>query len=601
MALLRSPTWWVLATAFAIAAFLAAMASFGIGITALAISPMLLVPGLGTALVMRWGRSPLLGFVVGDLAGQFVIEQRTWSLIIITVALHIVIIVAGAAWMQRSDVGLQSLAAILRFTRIAFALTLIASIAFMLFTVARGETPPGDSLVAMLGWVVLGMMGGYLVAGGLVMAWAVDRAPVADAFKDRWAIAGFLATSVFAVAAFGWGVAAAVPFALLGSLAVAARGGARWGTLAIAVVTAAGIQGAARGMAPFGGIGDAPQAVNTMFAITLFALAALMIAGFGASDEGVARPAPVVAVTFGIFMIVAGLASLATNELAVMHDTPFVNSGLLALGAAVGLAILRLARAPVRGTTRSGALLAAVAGAIYVANLAVFLQAVPLIGSAASTALSMTAPLAVVVLAIVFERAWPSRGVLVAVGLIVAGALFYAANMTWNTEGVVLAVASAWLFAASLIFMNRALPRSNVTDVALIGAIASAAVALPIGLAVEGAGAFRFTTSEVGALALGALGAQLVPQLARSWALAQIGPSPVGAIGVLAPVVTIALSIAVLSNPADSGEVIGLVLIVGGAVIAALAGTRGKNGVAGASPGVAEDHPGRPTAAVGQA
>ena len=44
----------------------------------------------------------------------------------------------------------------------------------------------------------------------------------------------------------------------------------------------------------------------------------------------------------------------------------------------------------------------------------------------------------------------------------------------WMVEGVVLAVLSAWIFAASLIFMNRALPRSNVTDVALIGAFAFA-------------------------------------------------------------------------------------------------------------------------------
>jgi drug/metabolite transporter (DMT)-like permease len=178
-----------------------------------------------------------------------------------------------------------------------------------------------------------------------------------------------------------------------------------------------------------------------------------------------------------------------------------------------------------------------------------------------------------------------------AVGLIVAGAIFYASGITWNTTGVVLALGSAWVFAASLIFMTRALARSNVTDVALVGAFAAAAVALPVGLIVEGPDAFVFTSSEIGALALGALGAQLVPQLSRSWALAQIGPSPVGAIGVLAPVVTISLSMWLLSNPIDAGEIGGLVLIVGGALTATLAGTRGKNGTAGAHAEVLEAEP----------
>ena len=591
-ALIRSPHWWVLTAACAATAFLAALGSYAIGITGLLITPMLLLPGLGTALVLRWGWSPLVGFAVGDFVGQLAIRGRAWPFIALTVLLHLLVIAVGAVWMRRREVGLGSLAAIVRFAVVALGMSIAGSVAFLLLADAYGDMPANTSMAAMFGWILLGLMGGYLVAGGLVMAWTVDAATLRADMTNWWAIAGFVGTSAFAVAGFGWGIGAAVPLALLGALAVAARGGARWATLTMAIITVADITGSVRGMAPFGGAGDAPQAVNAMFAISLFTLAALMLTGYRASDEGIARPAPVVAMGFAVFMVIAGIASLATNQLAIEHDTPFVNSGLLALGAALGLGILRLARTPVRRTTRSGLILAAVAGAIYVANLAVFLQAVPLIGSAASTALSMTAPLAVVVLAIFVERAFPSRGVIVAVGLIVAGALFYAASMTWNTEGVVLAVASAWIFAASLIFMNRALARSNVTDVALIGAAASAAVALPIGFIVEGPGAFSFSASEVGALALGALGAQLVPQLARSWALAQIGPSPVGAIGVLAPVVTIVLSIIVMSDPADSGEVIGLVLIVGGAVTAALAGTRGRHGTAGATPGVVEDTPG---------
>mgnify|MGYP003338220537 CR=1 FL=1 len=85
------------------------------------------------------------------------------------------------------------------------------------------------------------------------------------------------------------------------------------------------------------GAGDAPAAVNVMFAISLFTLAALMVAAYRASDEGVARAPGTVAMGFGVFMVVAGVAGLATNQLSVEHDTPFVNSGLLALGAGFGM------------------------------------------------------------------------------------------------------------------------------------------------------------------------------------------------------------------------------------------------------------------------
>lgn len=591
VAQLRSRRWWTLAAAIAVVTLLASIASFAIALTDLMISPMLLTPGIGTAILMRFGRSLWPGFAVGDLIGQVIVRDHYITLIIVSTIIHVVIVLAGATWMHRRRVGVEGLAGVLRFAGIATVLSVAAAALSLIAVLMHGGIPTDDRQIIFVGWLILGYLGGYLVAGGLAMAWVVDRPAIRADLHDARALLGIAIVAATAVLGFGWAVGILVPISLLAALALAARRGPRWGTLAMAIITACAMTGAARDLAPFGGVEDGEQAVNVMLAVTLFTLAAMMLAGYRESTEGVARPASMVAVMFGVLMIVAGISSIAINQLSVNHSTPYVNSGLLSLGAALGLTMLRLARTPTNPTSRSGFTLAAVAGAIYVANLALFLEAVPLIGGAASTALSMTAPLAVVVLAIIVERAIPSGGVVVAVVLIVAGAIFYAGGIVWNTTGVLLALGSAWVFAASLIFMNRALPRSNVTDVALIGAFAAAAVALPVGLVLEGADAFSYTTSEIGALALGALGAQLVPQLGRSWALAQIGPSPVGAIGVLAPVVTIVLSMWLLSSPVDVGEVGGLILIVAGALAATLAGTRGKHGTDGAHAEVLDAEP----------
>ncbi len=581
-ALLRSSRWWALAGILIVATMLATLGSYAIALTDLDISPMLLAPGIGTAVLLGWGRSLWPAFVVGDLAGQLVLRDQALSLILLTGVVQLFIVVVGATWMQRRRPALGDLGGVLRYVGTALVLSVAAALSSLVAITIHGGVPLDDHQPILFGWLLLGYLGGYLVAGGLVLSWTTAAQTLGAEMRNRWAIGGIVLVTACAVIGFGWGVGILVPIALLGALAMAARGGPRWASLAMAVITAAAMTGTARGLAPFGGAADGEQAVNVMMAISLFTLATMLLAGYRVSAKGIERPAPMVAMLFGVFMIVAGIASIAVNQLTVVHNTPFVNSGLLALGAGLGLSMLRLARTPPRPTTRRGLVLAASAGAIYVANLAVFLEAVPLIGSAASTALSMTAPLAVVVLAIIVERARPSGGVVLAVALIVAGAIFYASGIEWNTTGVLMALGSAWIFAASLIFMNRALANSNVIDVALIGAFASAAVALPVGLIVEGAGAFSFTASQIGVLALGALGAQLVPQLGRTWALAQIGPSPVGAIGVLAPVVTIMLSMWLLTNPVDIGEIGGLILIVTGALIAALAGTRGKHGTDGA-------------------
>jgi drug/metabolite transporter (DMT)-like permease len=290
-----------------------------------------------------------------------------------------------------------------------------------------------------------------------------------------------------------------------------------------------------------------------------------------------ARSPVAVALIFGALMLVTGITSLASNEVALHEDTPFVLSGLLSLGAAIGLCVLRVSRTPSTPSSRRGITFAAIAGAIYVVNLALYLEAVPLIGSGPATGLTMTAPLAVVVLGLIIYRTRPTRGVLIAVAVIGAGAAFIASDAMDSPAGVALALASAVVFAVSLLLSKQALAHANVIDVALASAVAAAVVALAVGIPTEGISALDMSTAEYGALALGALGAQLVPILGRSWALSQIRADVVGAEGVLAPVTTTVLSFWFLDAGTTPGDVIGLVLIATGALVAALVGSRGAD------------------------
>jgi hypothetical protein len=336
----------VLTSALAVATLFAALGSYAIALTDLMISPMLLTPGIGTAVLVRWGRSLWPGFVVGDLAGQLIMRDRAWTLILLSTAIHLGIVLLGTAWVNRSKSGVGSLPDVLRFAGIATVLSLVAATFSVLAVMAHGGVPADDHQPILVGWLILGYLGGYLVAGGLTMAWVVNRSDVRADLHDVGALAGTALVTVCAVLGFGWGIGVLVPIALLAALALAARRGTRWATLAMAIITATALSGAARGLAPFGGLEDGEQAANVMLAITLFTLAALMLAGYRQSAEGVARPASMVAMLFGVFMIIAGISGVATNQLAINHDTPFVNSGLLSLGAALGLLMLRLARTP---------------------------------------------------------------------------------------------------------------------------------------------------------------------------------------------------------------------------------------------------------------
>jgi drug/metabolite transporter (DMT)-like permease len=171
-----------------------------------------------------------------------------------------------------------------------------------------------------------------------------------------------------------------------------------------------------------------------------------------------------------------------------------------------------------------------------------------------------------------------------AVAVIVAGAIISAWGSLDDPLGIALALGSAVVFAISLLVTQQALKHAGVVDVALVSALSAAAVALLVGIIVEGPGAFVLTPQEIGELALAALGAQLVPLLGRSWALSQISANMVGAEGVLAPVATAVLSFLFIDAVVTGSQVLGLVVITAGALIATLAGSRNRGAAAAGGP-----------------
>lgn len=576
-ALLTSRRWWLVLGITCAVILVATTLSYTVALTALEVSPILLVPGVGAALLARFGRSLWPAVVIGDAIGQAILHDRPLWVMALTALIHVVACVAAATWLQHTGCWLRTLASSATFAGIAVIVSIVSASLTALALAARDAIPADDSIAVVIAWLAMGYLAGFIVGGGFVLAWSDPERPLDAAFRQPMAMASLVVVAV--VAGFGLigEVGGLVPLALLGAIAIAGRAGMRWGTAAILAITLMAIEGSHRGAhAPFGGQDPAEVAANLMLAISLFGAAVILLAAYRESGEtrhGSPRAVPVI---FGALMLVAGITSLAANEVDLHHPMPYVISGILSLGAAIGLGVLRISRTPDMPSTRRGITLAACAGVLYVVNLGVYLQAVPLIGSGPATGLSMTAPLWVVLIGVVIYRTRPPLAVVAGIALIVGGAIAIAiaTRSVGGVSGIVLALASAAVFAASVIITKQALAHASVIDVALVSSVAAAVVALVVGIITEGVAAFDLTAAEYGALAVAALGAQLVPTLGRSWALARISPDVVGAEGVLAPVTTTLLSFWFLDAVTTGGDIAGLVLITIGAVVAAVSRPR---------------------------
>jgi drug/metabolite transporter (DMT)-like permease len=575
-ALLATREWWMAAALVAPVALVATLLSFAVALTAIEVSPILLLPGIASATLARFGRSLWPAAAAGDAIGQVVAADRQAILVLGAVVLQSAISLIGATWLQRADCWLRDLAQATRFTVIAGVMSLAGGLLMAPILALLGDIPTGPGAGALTGWLIMGYLSGFLVGGAVILAWGDPDEPVSTAFRQPIAMVSFVAASVTGGIGLLMEIGPPVPVALVGAIAIAGRAGARWGTATIFVLALLTIEASHLGVQPpFGGDDPGEQAANAMLAMSLFGAAVILLAGYRRSGAARQRTPGLVAGIFAGLMIVAGTTALAANEVAINVDTPYVLSGLLSLGAAIGLGVLRMSRTPASPSDRRGIVLAVTAGAVYVVNLALYLKAVPLVGSGPATGLTMTAPLWIVVLGMLAYRTRPTPGVVAGVVLIVIGAIALAMGAMGSPVGITLALGSAAVFAGSVIITKQALAHANVIDVALAASAAAAVIALAVGVLLEGTAAFDLTAAEYGALAMAALGAQLVPTLGRSWALSGTSADIVGAEGVLAPVTTTLLSFWFLDAVTTGGDIIGLVVIGAGAVVAALLGSRG--------------------------
>ena len=184
----------------------------------------------------------------------------------------------------------------------------------------------------------------------------------------------------------------------------------------------------------------------------------------------------------------------------------------------------------------------------------------------------MTAPAFIVVIVAIVRRQVPTLPAAAGAVAIACGAVaITVARGGGEAGGVVLALLGALAFAIFVTVLAVALRDGSPVDLALVVALAAGIASGVLALAVEGVQGFAISPQELAIIAFGAVGSGAVPTLVRAWSLPEIGPPVVGALGVLAPVMTVLLSMALLGTGRSPLAVVGVFVIAVGAVVAALA------------------------------
>ncbi len=563
--------WWLAASLLTVAVTIASLAAYAVALPAPPVSPIYLPLGIGVAVLARWGRSLWPAFVLGDGVGQLLAGDRPVRLIALSLLPHVVTLLLGAYLVRRREAWLRDLPSAVRYLAISVALSCLGAAMGLALLRLEGLTDGAYPLAETALLWVFGDLSGYLVAGALIVAWA---RPGARAELVRpVALASFLISLLIC----GWSILSSHTevgvLALLVAGAMSMRFGSRWGSAATAVVLIASLVDAARGTALFGGVTAADQGFNAMLAVAVLASAGLLLAGYREGDGAIdVRPGTASLLT-AVTMIVAGVASFGANQLTINRGLPLAMAALFSLGATIGLAFVRGARAPAEPSTRRGLAIAVLAGGIYIVNLVFYFLAVARLGSGPATGLAMTSPAILVVLSAILLRRLPAPLVLVAAVVIALGAMgiVRAQGGASSPVGIALALASAAGFACFILVLRASLRQASPVDVSLVSAFTSAVCGIVAAVIIEGVGAFDLPLTVFGEITIGAIGAGAVPSLMRAWSLPRIGSSVVGALGVLGPVITILLSMALLDAKGGTGQLLGVALIASGGLIAALA------------------------------
>ncbi|MGI9187571.1 MAG: MASE1 domain-containing protein [Gaiellales bacterium] len=569
---LRSPAWWCVAVPFGIAIVVAHQISAQVTLPQPETSPIFLPLGLGVAVLVVWGRSLWPAFALADLVGQLLIGDRPAWLLLLATALHVTTVIVGATLIPRWRALPHSLQGSARYLATVAVLSVLGAITGLIVLVQDGGFGSPGGLIDGVGIWTLGDLGGYLVPGALLLAWY--RPGARAELRRRLPLIGCLVllvnVPVTLISDRFWADAVSLVIATL----IAARFGTRWGTVATAIVLAGLMADAVRRDAQFGGATPAAQGVNVMIAVALLAGAALVLGGYHDAVGPSSTSRRVVALMLAAMMVVAGLSSFLANAITIDHPLPLTIACLLALSATVTLSLVRIARPPTRVSTRRGLALAALAGLCNGANLGLYLASVPRAGSAAATALAMTAPAIIVVIVALRDRHLPRTSVIAGVIVIVAGPVIMLSTSAGATSsGLALALGSAVGFALFVLLLAVALSSADVIDVAIVASAVACSVTGALALLTLGASAFDLTSVIVGTLVIGAVGAWTVPLLTRAWALPRIGAAQVGAIGVLGPAVTALVSFKVF-GVGNLLQVVALLVIGAGAIVATLGRAR---------------------------
>lgn len=562
--------WWAIAGLLALAVALGGIVSSTVAVYATPVSPIYIPLGIGVASLAVWGRSLWPAFVVGDVVGLVVADDRAPLVMVLSLVLHLATLLVGATLVRRHQAWITDLGSAARYLVIAVGLAVLGGLTGLIVlglenSPAGPYGPSGDFLT----WL-MGDLSGYLVGGALVIAWT--RPDAAGETSRRGAQLAIIGVAVLGIWLVLWPTSLGSVIGLIAIGLVAIRFGARWGTTATAIVLGALLVEAVRGDSVFGGVTTDARAFNSMLAISITASASLLLTGYRNGVGLAALPARTVTLVTAGTLVAAGIATFGSSQLTVQRGYPLATTCVFYFASAAALAMVRGARRPEVPTGRRGLVVAVAAGALSATSLALYYASLPRLGLGAGTGLSMTAPAFIVVITAVIMRKAPSALSIVGCGVIACGALaITAARGGGESLGIALALLGALTFAVFVTVLAEALRDGNPVELALVVALAAGATSGALALVDEGLQGFAITPAELTIIAFGAVGSGAIPTLVRAWSLPEIGPPVVGALGVLAPVMTVLLSMVLLDAGRSPLAMLGVLAIAAGAAVAALA------------------------------